>query len=75
VLLNMNLFLALKELIGFVADYLGVDSGQLVQALKIDGTSDGSWMATASQGLICRLDLCKPFVSSILAIQAASWHP
>jgi hypothetical protein len=41
VLLNMSLFLALKELVVFVADYLGVGSGQLVQALKTYETTDG----------------------------------
>jgi hypothetical protein len=41
VLLNNNLYLALREPIVFVSDYLGLDSEQLFQAMTANETTDG----------------------------------
>jgi hypothetical protein len=61
-LLNKNLYVALKEPLVFVADYLSVDPSQLLQAISANHTRDGGWIATASQPLMNALDLRVPYV-------------
>ena len=62
VLLNKNLYFALREPIVFVSDYLGVDSQQLLEAMRLDETADGGWIATVSQPLMDSLNLQSPYV-------------
>jgi hypothetical protein len=57
VLLNKNLYLALKEPLVFVADYLEVDPEQLSKAIAICKTNGGGWIATVSDILMNGLQL------------------
>jgi hypothetical protein len=62
VLLNKNLYLTLRIPYVFVSDYLGVDSGQLLEAITLNETTDGRWIATVSQPLMESLNLQVPYV-------------
>jgi hypothetical protein len=61
-LLNKNLYFALKVPYVFVADYLSVDPDHLRQAISVDENQDGGWIATVSQCLMNGLDLQVPYV-------------
>jgi hypothetical protein len=60
-LLNKNLYFALKEPYVFVADYLSVDPEQLRQAISVNETTGGGYIATVSQALINSLDFLVPY--------------
>ncbi len=60
---NKNFNFALKEPLVFVADYLGVDSDQLSEAIHTyELEDDGGWMATVSEELMNGLLLKLPYV-------------
>jgi hypothetical protein len=62
VLLNKNLYFALKEPYVFVADYLSVDPEQLRKAISVNQTTNGGYIATVSQALTDSLDFQVPYV-------------
>jgi hypothetical protein len=61
-LLNKNHFLAMKEPILFVADYLGIEPPQLVTAMSTFRTTLGGWLATVSETLMNTLPIEKGFL-------------
>jgi hypothetical protein len=73
-LLNKNLYFALKEPTVFVADYLGVDPDQLLQAILVTKTDDGGWIATVRQHLMNGLDLQIPY-AGILETETMDRRP
>ena len=74
VLLNKNLYLALRISHVFVYNYLGVDSGQLLEAITLNETTDGGWIATVSQPQMESLNLQVPYVG-ILESEAFHRRP
>ncbi len=54
--MNKNLYFALKEPYVFVADYLSVDLEQLREAISVNQTTNGGYIATVSQALTDSLD-------------------
>jgi hypothetical protein len=55
-LLNKNLYFALKEPYIFVADCLSVDLEQLCEAISVNQTTNNGYIATVSQALMDSLD-------------------
>jgi hypothetical protein len=74
-LLMKNLYFVLKEPFVFVADYLGVDPEQLIQAISANETTDGGWIATVSQPLMNVLDLQVPYYVGILETRMLHRRP
>ena len=69
-LLNKNLYFALKEPYVFVADYLSVDPEQLREAISANETTYGCWIETVSQPLMNGLDLQVTYVGVLLKTMA-----
>jgi hypothetical protein len=61
-LLNKNHFLAMKEPILFVADYLGIEPPQLVKAMSTFELTSGGWLATVNETLMNTLSIEKGFL-------------
>ena len=62
VLLNKNLYFALKDSLVFVADFLQVDPNDLQRAIKLRRTTDGGWIASLSAVLMNGKNLKQPYV-------------
>jgi hypothetical protein len=61
-LLKKNHFLAMKEPILFVANYLGIQPPQLVRAMSTFRTASGGWLATVNETLMNTLPIEKGFL-------------
>jgi hypothetical protein len=55
----------------FLSNFLGVDSGQLLQVITSNETTDGGWMATVSQPLMESLNLQ---VSYVGLLESEEYH-